>query len=78
MGAVGARSYVDSQESFQDICRRDLLEDGKLVLTDSGYELTELGKQAVLKELRQRYEFRPAMLTMIEIYILTRHQCPVW
>lgn len=75
---MGARHYQETQETFEDICRRELIEEGKLVLTDSGYELTEIGEQAVLKELRQRYEFRPAMLTMIEIYILNRHQCPVW
>lgn len=58
-------------------CRRQLIEEGKLVLTDHGYELTERGVMVVQKELA-RYELRPAMAVLIETHILNRHECPVW
>ncbi|MFB9273430.1 ABC transporter ATP-binding protein [Cohnella cellulosilytica] len=65
------------EETLLASCRRELIEEGKLVLTDTGYQLTELGQKAVQKELR-RYEFRPAMLVMIETYVLNLHECPQW
>lgn len=65
------------QESELASCRRLLIEEGKMVLTDAGYQLTELGQKAVQKELR-RYELRPAMLVMIETYVLNVRQCAFW
>jgi len=58
-------------------CRRQLIEEGKMVLTDAGYELTDRGLKVVAKELA-RYELRPALAIMLETHILNRHQCPVW
>lgn len=68
----------DIQVTLLESCRRQLIEEGKMVLTDAGYSLTERGRQAVEKELRQRYEFRPAMLTMIEVYIMNINGCSKW
>jgi Mn-dependent DtxR family transcriptional regulator len=56
---------------------RQLLEDGLLVLGDSGYELTEKGRQRVQKEL-ERYKLRPAMLVLNETHILRANECSVW
>ena len=47
----------ESQISEQDFCRRQLIEEDKLVLTDSGYHLTERGRKIVLAELK-KYELR--------------------
>ncbi len=65
------------QETLLVSCRRQLIEEGKMVLTDSGYELTDRGQKVVTKELA-RYELRPAMAVLIETHILNRHHCPVW
>lgn len=66
-----------SQEEFLASCRRQLIEDGLLVFGDDGYRLTEKGKRLVEKELR-RYQMRPAMLVLIETYILNVNECSVW
>ncbi|UUZ80675.1 hypothetical protein LJK88_38460 [Paenibacillus sp. P26] len=67
----------DINELLTESCKRQLIEDGLMVLTDSGYSLTARGMKSVQKEFR-RYEMRPAMAMMMEIYILNRHEVPVW
>lgn len=67
----------DINTTLLDSCRRQLIEEGKMILTDHGYELTERGLRVVEKELA-RYELRPGMAVLIETHILNRHQCPVW
>ncbi|WP_378107107.1 hypothetical protein [Cohnella cellulosilytica] len=53
------------------------LSTNEMLTDDEADQLTELGQKAVQKELR-RYEFRPAMLVMIETYVLNLHECPQW
>lgn len=67
----------DSQEILLDSCRRQLIEEGKMVLTDYGYQLTERGLKAARKEL-ERYELRPALGVLVETHILNLNECPVW
>ncbi|WP_240421609.1 ABC transporter ATP-binding protein [Paenibacillus periandrae] len=74
---MGAQQNDIIQDSLVDACKRQLIEDGKLVLTDSGYRLTARGREAVMKELR-RYELRPAMAMMLEIHVLNQHEHSVW
>jgi len=66
-----------THEEWLASCRRQLLEDGLLVYGDSGYELTDKGRQHVEKELA-RYKLRPAMLVLIETHILNANHCSVW
>lgn len=75
---MGNLQQVDaSQEGVVEWIKRELIEEGKLVLGDDGYRLTELGRKTALRELR-RYEHRPAMAMMIEIYVLNQHGHSVW
>lgn len=67
----------DYQESIVEWTKRQLIDEGKLELSDEGYRLTALGRKTALKELR-RYEHRPAMAMMIEIYVLNQHGHSVW
>lgn len=67
----------DFQDPLRESCKRQLIEEDKIVLTDSGYHLTERGMKVVRKEL-ERYEFRPALQFMIETYILNRFEVQVW
>ncbi|TNJ68192.1 ABC transporter ATP-binding protein [Paenibacillus hemerocallicola] len=68
---------MDFQVELLASCRRQLIEDGLMVLGDSGYECTEKGKLLVQKELR-RYQMRPAMMVLIETEIMTLNECSVW
>lgn len=72
---MDAQSVASSD--FSQLCLRGLIEEGKVELTDSGYQLTERGRKAVMQELR-RYEHRPAMALMIEMHVLNQHQHSVW
>lgn len=58
-------------------CRRSLIDDGLLVLDDSGYHCTEKGLKLVQKELR-RYELRPGMAILIQTYVLNMNECQSW
>ncbi|WP_020620178.1 hypothetical protein [Paenibacillus daejeonensis] len=64
-------------QDFSQTCLRELIKEGKVELTDNGYQLTERGRAAVMPELR-RYEHRPAMAMMIELHVLNQHQHSVW
>lgn len=71
-------SYMQNEQAtLLESCRRQLIEDGLLVLGDNGYRCTEKGKRMVQKELR-RYEMRPAMLVLIENEIMNLNECSVW
>lgn len=67
------QQFEGYHENLIEACKRQLIDEGKLTLGDDGYRLTELGRKTVLKELR-RFEHRPAMAMMIEIYVLNQHE----
>ena len=64
-------------QDFNRLCMRELINEGKVELTDNGYQLTEQGRAAVMRELK-RYELRPAMAIMIELHVLNQHHHSVW
>lgn len=74
---IAQQQYDATEDKLIESCKRQLIEEGKLVLTDSGYRLTAKGREVVLKELR-RYEHRPEMALMIEIHVLNQHEHSVW
>ncbi len=77
-------NQVDQMEQADDLdvrileaSRKQLIEEKKIIMNDDGsFSLTELGKEVAYKEL-QRYEFRPKMAIMIQMYILQMHDVSV-
>ena len=73
------QQFDTSHENLVESCKRQLIEEGKLVFGDDGYRLTAKGREAVFKEFRRlNLEHRPAMSMMIEVYVLNQHEHSVW
>ncbi|MFC6546716.1 hypothetical protein [Cohnella cellulosilytica] len=47
------------EETLLASCRRELIEEGKLVLTDTGYQLTELGQRLFRRNCGATSSARP-------------------
>lgn len=67
-----------SHEEWVSSCRSQLIEEKLMIQEDDGrYILTPQGIEKVRKEF-QRYQMRPAMMVMIEQYILQEHEITVY
>jgi hypothetical protein len=74
----GAVNLETSGNELLDSCRRQLIEQGDLFWEDELYTLTPQGRAKVEKELQRRYGLRPAMMVMIEQFVLEQHDIAVY
>jgi hypothetical protein len=68
----------DLDARILETSRKQLIEENKIVMNEDGsFILTENGIKIVKKEL-ERYDFRPNMAILIQMYILQLHNVSVY
>ncbi|QGQ95829.1 hypothetical protein EHS13_13555 [Paenibacillus psychroresistens] len=68
----------DLDARILETSRKQLIEENKIIMNEDGsFTLTEKGKEIVQKEL-QRYESRPNMAILIQMYILQMYDVSVY